>query len=106
MDVVALKTTKMRGQAFIVFKEISSSTQALRALQGFLFYDKPMVRCSSVILLLSCVDFIWRWGGFFNLFLPISIGNFSLKIFFFLVDAGRAVCQGEIFCRGQGRWIL
>jgi len=42
LDIIALKTLKMRGQAFVVFKEISSATQALRAMQGFPFYDKPM----------------------------------------------------------------
>ncbi|CAI9562915.1 unnamed protein product [Staurois parvus] len=42
MDIVALKTIKMRGQAFVIFKELSSSTNALRQLQGFPFYDKPM----------------------------------------------------------------
>jgi U2 small nuclear ribonucleoprotein B'' len=30
------------GQAFIIFKEISSATNALRTMQGFPFYDKPM----------------------------------------------------------------
>eukprot|EP00299_Pterocystis_sp_00344_P009516 c4031_g1_i1.p1 GENE.c4031_g1_i1~~c4031_g1_i1.p1 ORF type:complete len:230 (-),score=42.65 c4031_g1_i1:16-705(-) len=43
VDVVALKTLKMRGQAFIVFEDIQASTQALRQMQGFPFYDKPMV---------------------------------------------------------------
>lgn len=43
LDIVALKTLKMRGQAFVIFKEIQSSTNALRAMQGFPFYDKPMV---------------------------------------------------------------
>ena len=33
----------MRGQAFVVFKEMSSATNALRAMQGFPFYNKPMV---------------------------------------------------------------
>jgi len=42
VDIVALKTFKMRGQAFIIFKEISSATNALRTMQGFPFYDKPM----------------------------------------------------------------
>ncbi|KAG8199310.1 hypothetical protein JTE90_011777 [Oedothorax gibbosus] len=41
-DVVALKTQKMRGQAFIAFKDINCSTNALRCMQGFPFYDKPM----------------------------------------------------------------
>lgn len=42
LDIVALKTLKMRGQAFVIFKEISSATNALRTMQGFPFYDKPM----------------------------------------------------------------
>lgn len=42
LDVVALKTMKMRGQAFIAFKDINSATNALRSMQGFPFYDKPM----------------------------------------------------------------
>ncbi|GJQ12502.1 hypothetical protein GpartN1_g4293.t1 [Galdieria partita] len=43
VDVVALKTARMRGQAFIAFEDIASATNALRGLQGFLFYNKPMV---------------------------------------------------------------
>ncbi|CAH2255602.1 U2 small nuclear ribonucleo B [Pelobates cultripes] len=42
MDIVALKTMKMRGQAFVIFKELASATNALRQLQGFPFYNKPM----------------------------------------------------------------
>ncbi|KAL1955039.1 hypothetical protein VTO42DRAFT_330 [Malbranchea cinnamomea] len=42
LDVVAMKTEKMRGQAHIVFKDIASSTQAMRALQGFDFFGKEM----------------------------------------------------------------
>lgn len=38
LDVVAMKTPKMRGQAFIVFKEISSAAAAMRALQGYPFW--------------------------------------------------------------------
>lgn len=45
LDIVALKTLKMRGQAFVIFKEIQSATNALRSMQGFPFYDKPMVIC-------------------------------------------------------------
>jgi U2 small nuclear ribonucleoprotein B'' len=43
MDVVALKTMKMRGQAHIAFRDIQASTQAMRALQGFEFFGKEMV---------------------------------------------------------------
>jgi U1 small nuclear ribonucleoprotein A len=37
------RSLKMRGQAFVIFKEVSSATNALRSMQGFPFYDKPMV---------------------------------------------------------------
>ncbi len=42
MDIVALKNLKMRGQAFVIFKEINSASAALKSMQGFPFYDKPM----------------------------------------------------------------
>jgi len=42
LDIVALKTYKMRGQAFIVFRDISSATTAVRQMSEFPFYDKPM----------------------------------------------------------------
>jgi U2 small nuclear ribonucleoprotein B'' len=32
----------MRGQAHIVFKDVQTSTQAMRALQGFDFYGKEL----------------------------------------------------------------
>ncbi|KAM9769732.1 U2 small nuclear ribonucleoprotein B'' isoform 1-T3 [Menidia menidia] len=42
IDIVAMKTSRMRGQAFVVFKELAAATNALRQLQGFPFYNKPM----------------------------------------------------------------
>lgn len=30
------------SQAFVIFKEIASASNALRTMQGFPFYDKPM----------------------------------------------------------------
>ncbi|KAG9206109.1 U2 snRNP complex subunit msl1 [Epicoccum nigrum] len=42
LDIVALKTMKMRGQAHIVFRDVDSSTQAMRALQGFAFFGRDM----------------------------------------------------------------
>lgn len=56
LDIVALKTLKMRGQAFVIFKEIQSATNALRSMQGFPFYDKPMVstiNCINNYIILS-----------------------------------------------------
>jgi RNA recognition motif-containing protein len=42
LEIIAMKTLKTRGQAFVVFKDIPSATNALRSMQGFPFYDKPM----------------------------------------------------------------
>ncbi|OBS74333.1 hypothetical protein A6R68_15123 [Neotoma lepida] len=42
VDIVALKTMTMRGRLLLIFKELGSSTNALRQLQGFPFYGKRM----------------------------------------------------------------
>merc|ERR1712125_275915 len=42
LDIIAMKSLKRRGQAWIIFKEVSSATNALKSLQGFPFYNKPM----------------------------------------------------------------
>lgn len=43
LDVVALKTAKLRGQAWVVFSEVTAASNAVRQMQNFPFYDKPMV---------------------------------------------------------------
>lgn len=42
IDLVALKTPKCRGQAFIVFKEVASAVAAMRSLQGYPFFEKGL----------------------------------------------------------------
>ncbi|KNE65136.1 hypothetical protein AMAG_10790 [Allomyces macrogynus ATCC 38327] len=42
VDVVALKTPKMRGQAFVVFRDPTDAAAALRDANGKLLFDKPM----------------------------------------------------------------
>ena len=42
-DIVAKKGLKNRGQAWVVFQDISAATNALRGKQGFMFYGKAMV---------------------------------------------------------------
>lgn len=44
LDVVAMKTIKMRGQAHVVFRDIQAATQAMRALEGFEFLGRELVR--------------------------------------------------------------
>lgn len=42
LEVLAFKTLKHKGQAWVVFEDVSSAGNALRQMQGFPFYDKPM----------------------------------------------------------------
>ncbi|KAF8986031.1 hypothetical protein BGZ46_010448 [Entomortierella lignicola] len=42
ISIVASKTQRDRGQAFIAFSDIVAATTALRGLQGFIFYGKSM----------------------------------------------------------------
>ncbi|KAI2818072.1 hypothetical protein CBS147343_7619 [Aspergillus niger] len=62
LDVVAMKTQKMRGQAHIVFKDVQASTQAMRALQGFEFFGKQM----KIVYAKGPSDVIARLRGTYN----------------------------------------
>jgi len=42
IDIVHFKSNKMRGQAFVVFRDVPAASSAVRQMQGFPFYDKPM----------------------------------------------------------------
>lgn len=42
IDIVTMKNFKMRGQAFVVFRDVAAATSAVRQMQGFPFYGKPM----------------------------------------------------------------
>ena len=42
LDVVCCRGLKLRGQAWVVFADVGPATNALRQMQGFPFYDKPM----------------------------------------------------------------
>lgn len=42
IDVVALKTYRLRGQAWVVFSDVAGATNALRTMQGFPFFEKPI----------------------------------------------------------------
>ncbi len=57
IDVVSLKTVRLRGQTWIVFTDVSAATNALRTMQGFPFFEKPMVRT-----LLSSQQRTHSWG--------------------------------------------
>lgn len=42
-QIIARKSLKLRGQAWIVYSNINSSVAALRGKQGLSFYDKQLV---------------------------------------------------------------
>ena len=56
IDVVATKSPKMRGQAFLVFADLAGATAAMRACAGMTFYDKPLVRDCQPISVVFQVD--------------------------------------------------
>lgn len=43
LDVVAHQNIRMRGQAFVAYPDEESATKAIKELQHFMLYDKPMV---------------------------------------------------------------
>ncbi|CAH2038070.1 unnamed protein product [Thlaspi arvense] len=43
LDVVALKTPKLRGQAWVAFTEVTAASNAVPHMQNFPFHDKAMV---------------------------------------------------------------
>lgn len=50
LDVTALKTPKMRGQAHVLFRDVQSATQAMRSCQGFEFFGREMVSGYDMVL--------------------------------------------------------
>jgi RNA recognition motif-containing protein len=42
IDIVCVRTVKHRGFAHVVFSDINAATAALRQLQGFPIYGKPI----------------------------------------------------------------
>ena len=48
LEIIAHKNLRMRGQAFVVFLDISAAVNALRAMHGISFYGKTMIMGFSV----------------------------------------------------------
>lgn len=43
LSVVAMRSDRLRGSAHVCFRDLSSATTALRQLNGFIFYGRPLV---------------------------------------------------------------
>ena len=76
IDVVATKSPKMRGQAFLVFADLAGATAAMRACAGMTFYDKPLVRDCQPISVVFQVDPTRFPLSFHHTFRP-SIGRLT-----------------------------
>lgn len=97
MDIVALKTLKMRGQAFVVFKDISSATNALRSMQGFPFYDKPMVSepccwCALIRKVTECLALGQKQSLGICIAQPLSLTHAHTP--YVTVPPAHSLCQG------------
>ncbi|KAK2871925.1 hypothetical protein FQN49_002702 [Arthroderma sp. PD_2] len=62
LDVVAMRSKNMRGQAHVVFRDVQTSTQAMRALQGFDFFGKEM----KIVYAKGNSDIIAKLRGTYN----------------------------------------
>ncbi|KAI8232446.1 U2 small nuclear ribonucleoprotein B'' [Colletotrichum sp. SAR 10_86] len=63
LDIVAMKTMKMRGQAHITFRDIQAATQAMRSLEGFEFLGRPL----SIQYAKSKSDFVAKLDGTYKM---------------------------------------
>ena len=52
LDIVALKTERMRGQAWVSYLSVQNATDAMNKLPGFDFFGQPMVEI--VVSVLVC----------------------------------------------------
>ncbi|KAF2759404.1 RNA-binding domain-containing protein [Pseudovirgaria hyperparasitica] len=68
LDIVALRSDKMRGQAHVTFKSIESATQAMRALQGFEFFGSEL----KIYYAKSKSDTLAKLDGTYKLPVPES----------------------------------
>jgi U1 small nuclear ribonucleoprotein A len=48
LEILAFKTLKHKGQAWVIFEDVQSASNAIRQMQSFPFYDKPMV-CMYIV---------------------------------------------------------
>lgn len=49
LDITAVKSPKMRGQAHVLFRDVQSAQLALRNCNGFEFFGREMVSNSSFL---------------------------------------------------------
>jgi RNA recognition motif-containing protein len=55
IDIVTSKGLARRGQAFLVFTDLAGATSAMRACEGMVFYDKPLVSPFTQLYILPVI---------------------------------------------------
>eukprot|EP01017_Pseudomicrothorax_dubius_P028206 TRINITY_DN3337_c0_g2_i2.p1 TRINITY_DN3337_c0_g2~~TRINITY_DN3337_c0_g2_i2.p1 ORF type:complete len:133 (+),score=37.67 TRINITY_DN3337_c0_g2_i2:81-479(+) len=50
VDISAKANLRMKGQAFIIYKDLDAAKKARKELNGFVLFDKPMVTASWSLL--------------------------------------------------------
>ncbi|TDZ60809.1 U2 small nuclear ribonucleoprotein B'' [Colletotrichum sidae] len=63
LDIVAMKTMKMRGQAHVTFRDVQTATQAMRSLEGHEFLGRPL----TIQYAKSKSDFVAKLDGTFKM---------------------------------------
>jgi hypothetical protein len=65
LDISVKKRLKMRGQAFVVFRELSSAEAAIKELQGSVLFNRPMVQVlKSNVVEMGLVAYASDWAGY------------------------------------------
>ncbi|KAG5020419.1 hypothetical protein JHK87_016274 [Glycine soja] len=91
LEVLAFKTLKHKGQAWVFFEDASSASNVVRQMQGFPFYDKLMLSrflrcsklapCASITVFHTVVDIIrlfFKPSMFHELLRTIMVGILTL----------------------------
>jgi RNA recognition motif-containing protein len=76
IDIVAMRAERLRGQAWIVFSDVGTATNALRQMQGFPFFEKPLVLRPHLLLIF------------------LGSGTYLLRCAF----SENSVCKGQVRC--------
>lgn len=102
LDVVALKTDKMRGQAHIVYRDIQTATQAMRSLDGSSFLGQEM----KVQYAKSKSNVVAKLDGTFKLPNTASAANVEVtelqQSIFNAPVPGSAAAQSSLPAKPQG----
>ncbi|KAG5032761.1 hypothetical protein JHK82_016331 [Glycine max] len=76
LEVLAFKTLKHKGQAWVFFEDASSASNVVRQMQGFPFYDKLMITVFHTVV--DIIRLFFKPSMFHELLRAIVIGILTL----------------------------